>query len=163
MDTVNNITNYIDNVLTTLDNNKIFSSALGLFLVLYGSLAAPKLPQNVAVLFKNDIFKFLVIFMIAFMASKDSSVAIVATVGLLISLQTLSYYETNVKILEVVEINSRFRLKNLLNKFNKKSNINFFPYIPLDNGLPTSATSGKSDSGVSGNSNLDNVAPVNED
>jgi hypothetical protein len=145
MDTVNNITNYIDNVLTTLDNNKIFSSALGLFLVLYGSLAAPKLPQNVAVLFKNDIFKFLVIFMIAFMASKDSSVAIVATVGLLISLQTLSYYETNVKILEVVEINSRFRLKNLLNKFNKKSNINFFPYIPLDNGLPTSVTSGNND------------------
>ena len=152
MDTVNNITNYIDNVLTTLDNNKIFSSALGLFLVLYGSLAAPKLPQNVAVLFKNDIFKFLVIFMIAFMASKDSSVAIVATVGLLISLQTLSYYETNVKILEVVEINSRFRLKNLLNKFNKKSNINFFPYIPLDNGLPTSTTSGN-----------DDIVPKNED
>jgi len=90
--------------------------------------------------------------MIAFMASKDSSVAIVATVGLLISLQTLSYYETNVKILEVVEINSRFRLKNLLNKFNKKSNINFFPYIPLDNGLPTSTTSGN-----------DDIVPKNED
>jgi hypothetical protein len=143
MDTVNNITSQIDSVLTTLDNNKIFSSALGLFLVLYGSLAAPKLPESVVVLFKNDIFKFLVIFMIAFMASKDSAVAIVATVGLLISLQTLSAYETNVKILEVVEINSRFRLKNLLNKFtNRKSNINFFPYIPLNNGLPTSATSG---------------------
>ncbi|ULY68538.1 hypothetical protein [Chlorella virus XW01] len=133
MDTVNNITNYIDNFLTTFDNNKIFSSALGLFLVLYGSLAAPKLPQNVAILFKNDIFKFLVIFMIAFMASKDSSVAIIATIGLLISLQTLSYYETNVKILEVVEINAKSRINNLLNNFtNKNSNINFFPYIPLD-------------------------------
>jgi hypothetical protein len=152
METVNNITNYVDNFLTTLDNNKIFSSALGLFLVLYGSLAAPKLPKNIALLFKNDIFKFLVIFMIAFMASKDSSVAIVASVGLLISLQTLSYYETNVKILEVADINSRFRLKN----------INFFPYIPLDNGLPTSATSGNSNIGISTN-NTNIVIPVNED
>jgi hypothetical protein len=143
MESINNITKNIDDFLTKLDNNKIFSSSLGLFLVLYGSLAAPKLPINIANLFKNDIFKFLVIFIIAYISSKDSSIAIIATISLLISLQTLSYYETNTKILEVVEINSRFRLKNLLNKFrNGNANINFFPYIPIENGLPVSTTSG---------------------
>jgi hypothetical protein len=131
---VNNIAKEVDNMLTTLDNNKIFSSVLGLFLVLYGSLAAPKLPHSIALLFKNDIFKFLVIFMIAFMSSKDSSIAIIATVGLLVSLQTLSMYETNTKILEIVEVNSKLSLKNVLNKITK-SNINFFPYIPVNDNL----------------------------
>jgi hypothetical protein len=142
---INNIAKNVDEFLTKIDNNKIFSSVLGLFLVLYGSLAAPKLPQNIALLFKNDIFKFLIIFMIAFMASKDTSIAIVATISLLISMQTLLYYETNSKILEVVKINSQYRLKDLLNKFrNGNSNINFFPYIPLDNGLPVAVNSGSS-------------------
>ena len=34
-----------------IDDNKVISSLLGLFLVLYGSLAAPKLPKKIASLF----------------------------------------------------------------------------------------------------------------
>lgn len=168
MEYVQNIVNKLNTYLINLDNNKVFSSVIAILLVLYGSLAAPKLPKNVALLFKNDIFKFLIIFMIAFMASKDTSIAIIASVGFLVSLQTLSFYETNNKILEVVEIKSRFKLKNLLNKFkNGNSNINFFPYIPIDNGLPTSVTSvnkdNKSDISVdiSGDVSVDNGASIN--
>ena len=94
---------YLNKALSMLDENAHASATLGLFLVLYAGLAAPKLPKNVAMLFDNSAFKLTIMFLIAYMSSKNSSVAIVATVALVVSMQTLSMYQTNDIIMDAVK------------------------------------------------------------
>jgi len=83
----------VNNMLDFVNNNKILSSVLGLFLVLYAAMAAPKLPKSVAKIFNNTYFKLGFMFMIGYLATKDPSTAIISAVGLLLTLQTLSSYE----------------------------------------------------------------------
>ena len=87
--------NSLDGFLKKIDEDKALSSVIGMFLVLYAGLAAPKLPRVIADLFDHSGFRLAVLFMIAYTASKNSGVAIVATVALLMSFQTLSMYKTN--------------------------------------------------------------------
>lgn len=94
---------YINSVLSQLDENATVSATVGLFLVLYAGMAAPKLPKNIAILFDNYAFKMTIMFLIAYMSSKNSSIAIVATVALVVSLQTLSMYQTNDIILDAIK------------------------------------------------------------
>tara|TARA_B110000879_G_C11169978_1_gene513105 strand:+ start:1486 stop:2052 length:567 start_codon:yes stop_codon:yes gene_type:complete len=93
----------LNNVLSMMDENATISASVGLFLVLYAGLAAPKLPRNVALLFDNYAFKLVIMFLIAYMSSKNSSIAIVATVALVVSMQTLSMYQTNDIIMDAVK------------------------------------------------------------
>jgi len=80
-------------MLDFVNNNKILSSVLGLFLILYAAMAAPKLPKSVAKLFDNTLFKLGFMFMIGYLATKDPSTAIISAVALMVTLQTLSSYE----------------------------------------------------------------------
>ena len=63
---------------------------MGIFLILYASLAAPKLPRSIAIYFDNTWFKLVFMFFIGYLTTKDVSVAIIAAVALLVTLQTLS-------------------------------------------------------------------------
>ena len=87
------LTGPIDNLFKTLDSDKIVSSVLSLFLVLYGGMAAPKLPMSIAKLFKNTIFKLLIMSLIVYMSTKDTSTSILIVVAFVISMQTLTYQE----------------------------------------------------------------------
>ena len=42
--------------------NQYLSTSLVVFLVLYGGLAAPKLPQSMIKLFSNPLFRLIIIF-----------------------------------------------------------------------------------------------------
>ena len=84
----------VNKMLDFVNNNKILSSVLGLFLVLYAAMAAPKLPKSVAKIFDNTLFKLGFMFMIGYLATKDPSTAIISSVALMVTLQTLSSYET---------------------------------------------------------------------
>ena len=99
MESVNRIINSVDKVLAGIYANKVSSSVLTLFLVLYAGLAAPKLPMRIANLFSNRMFRMFYIFMIAYMSSRNTSIALIASVGLVISLQTLSSH--NMKSLAI--------------------------------------------------------------
>ena len=99
MDEFNRVVN---EALSVLDN-QIVSSVLGLFLVLYAGLAAPKLPRSIAKLFDNPIFRIIVLFLVAFMASKNKSVALIAAVGLVISFQTLNRHKMNDQLITAIE------------------------------------------------------------
>lgn len=79
----------VNESLKILDD-KYISAMIGLFLALYAGLAAPKLPKHITKWFDNPMFKLGVMFLIAYMATKDPPVAIIASVALLVSLQTLS-------------------------------------------------------------------------
>ena len=92
----------VTEALSVLDN-QIVSSVLGLFLVLYAGLAAPKLPRSIAKLFDNPAFRVIVLFLVAFMASKNKSVALIAAVGLVISFQTLNRHKMNDQLITAIE------------------------------------------------------------
>jgi len=73
----------LENIL----ENQYVSTSLAVFLVLYGGLAAPKLPKSMIKLFSNPIFRMLVIFLIAYTSSKNHSIALVATIVLILIMQ----------------------------------------------------------------------------
>jgi hypothetical protein len=97
MDAVNQMSNHVNKTLDFVNNNKILSSVLGMLLVLYAAMAAPKLPKYVVKVFDNTFFKLGYMFMIAYLATKDPSVAIITATALLITLQTLSSHEASDK------------------------------------------------------------------
>jgi len=84
--------------LSVLDKNKYVSTIISLFLVLYASLAAPRLSPKIAKLFENPIVKIIFVFLIAYSSTKDPTVAIVASIALLVSLNTLTKYKIDDRI-----------------------------------------------------------------
>ena len=83
----------VDNVFKNITSEKVTHSVVSLFLVLYAGLAAPKLPNRIAVLFKESWFRFFILSLIAYMSTRDTSVAILATVAFVVTLNTLSKQE----------------------------------------------------------------------
>lgn len=76
--------------LTQALQNPYVSATLTLFLVLYGGLAKPDLPDFVMDLFDNALFRVLVLFLIAFTASKNAQVALLIAVGFTVTMNLLS-------------------------------------------------------------------------
>merc|ERR1712188_184251 len=107
MDTVNDLSRQVDSFLRSVYSNKTANAVIGLFLVLYASLAAPKLPRSVAKIFGNKVFKMVFLFLVAYMSSRNVSVAIIAAVALIISMQTFSFHQSNQKVQEIVEEETR--------------------------------------------------------
>jgi len=113
----------IDNVL---NSNKYVSAIIGLFLALYAGLAAPKLPRSITSLFDNFFFKLFFMFLIAYTATKDTPVAIMSSIALLVTLQTLSSQKTSDKVVDAVkaqvdtihnEIEKSKYIKNIIQGF----------------------------------------------
>ena len=119
----------VNESLKILDN-KYISAMIGLFLALYAGLAAPKLPKYITIYFDNPMFKLGIMFLIAYMATKDPPVAIIAAVALLVSLQTLSSQKTTDKVVKAVkskvntiqsEVDKSKYLKNITEGFGEDS------------------------------------------
>lgn len=79
--------------LKVLDN-KYVAGMVRVFLILYASLVAPKLPSGLAKLFQNSVFKVLVLFLIVYVGMKDPTVALLVAVGFTVSMVTLNKLET---------------------------------------------------------------------
>ena len=103
MDTVDNISRSLDSVLKSIYSNKVASAVIGLFLVLYAGLAAPKLPRSISKLFGNKVIKIVILFFVAYMSSRNTSISIIAAVALAVSIQTLSRHESTKKVIQAVE------------------------------------------------------------
>ena len=67
--------------LSMLHKNKNISSIVGLFLVLYGGLAKPKLPRFIRNLFENLIFRVIILALIMYRGNKDPQLSIMLSVG----------------------------------------------------------------------------------
>jgi hypothetical protein len=91
MSTLRSLTTTIENLLS----NEYTSTGIILFLVLYGGLAAPKLPSFISKLFSNPLFNLTIIFSIAYIYKKNKSIALIAAVVFIMSLQTLNKLETS--------------------------------------------------------------------
>jgi hypothetical protein len=95
--------NTVTGALSFIDNNQYLSASLTLFLVLYAGYAAPKLPEFVLDLFDNPIVKLVVFFLVAYSAKKNPTVAIIAAIGLMVTLHTVSRVKLNRRLLEYVD------------------------------------------------------------
>lgn len=97
-DTFHKFDETVKSSLSFLDN-KYASAILALVLILYASMAAPKLSPSIAKLFDSNWVKLLFFFLIAFYSKKDPTVAIIAAIAVLVSLQTLSRHKFNFKLM----------------------------------------------------------------
>ena len=93
----NNITK---NSLDYIFNNQFIAPVLGLLLIIYATLAAPKLPPSVATVFENVYFKAGFLFLIAYSTWKNPLISILASLSILIAIQLLTYYESSNKLIK---------------------------------------------------------------
>ena len=74
-------------------NDSFPKGMLKLFLVLYAGMAAPKLSDDVLVLFSNDWFKLAVLFLVLWTGNNDPSLSLLIAVAFTVTLTTLSTRE----------------------------------------------------------------------
>jgi hypothetical protein len=87
----------MDQVTQQLNNllaNPYTASALTLFLVVYGGMAKPTLPDWVADLFDSAFFRFLFLGLIAFTATQNSQVALITALVFTLTMNLLSERKT---------------------------------------------------------------------
>merc|ERR1712166_840759 len=87
-----------------LFSNEYVSTGIILLFVLYGGFVAPKLPQSFAKLFSNPLFNLIIIIAIAYLYKKNKSIALIATIVFIMSLQTLKKLETSSVIAKEIVI-----------------------------------------------------------
>tara|TARA_B100001093_G_scaffold190978_1_gene183469 strand:+ start:303 stop:662 length:360 start_codon:yes stop_codon:yes gene_type:complete len=83
----------VNNFLETAFSQPYSKTILTTLLVLYGGLAAPKLPKNIASLFENNIFRIIILSSIVYLGHKDPKFAVMISICFVISMDTLSNYK----------------------------------------------------------------------
>jgi hypothetical protein len=109
-------TSNLSSSLTDLGNNKIFNSVIVIILVLYVTLAAPKLPKSIASIFDWTIVKLLYIFLIGYLASRNPAVSLIVAIVLLVTIQTLTAIEQGKQIFSLPIFCQDTPAKQLKNK-----------------------------------------------
>jgi len=84
-DTRNNFDKTVSGYLEPF-NNEYIKAAVALFLILYAGIIAPKLPTHVLKFFDNFLVKIVVFFAIVWVSKKDPTVAIIASIAVLVTL-----------------------------------------------------------------------------
>ena len=82
--------NTVKGWLSFIDNNEYVTAALTIFLIVYASYAAPKLPPYILKMFDNPLFKLLIFFLIVYTANKNPTVAIIAAVAFMVTIHALN-------------------------------------------------------------------------
>ena len=83
----------INSFFELLHSNKIVSTMLSTFLVLYGGLAKPNLPKFVRNLFNDSIFKLVILSLVVYSSNKDPKFAILIALVFVISLNNVNTQE----------------------------------------------------------------------
>ena len=71
-------------------NNVYFSSLVSLVLALYAATAAPKLPEPIAQLFENTLFKMVFMSLILYMSGRNLQMAIMISVAFTVTMIMLN-------------------------------------------------------------------------
>src|SRR5690242_18104285 len=79
----------INSALSPLDQPMI-AGLLRLFLVLYGSMVAPSLPDNILKWFGFVPFRIFVLFLIVYIANHQPDIAILVAIGFYVSINVLA-------------------------------------------------------------------------
>jgi hypothetical protein len=93
---VNKLENFFKNIIS----NNYVSTILIVLAFLYGSIAAPKLPTSTVKVIKNPLFLLIALVIIAFLASKNGTVAIVVAIAICITLIGINDGDKILKVLQ---------------------------------------------------------------
>lgn len=77
---------YLDNIYKSINDDKLFGTLTSLFLILYGGLAGPTLPDFIKKLFKNQLFKFFILSLVAFSSIRDFKTSLLLSFIFVISI-----------------------------------------------------------------------------
>jgi len=90
---LNQLESFINKSLSFLDN-PYAKNIIKMLLVLYAGLAAPRLPSFLASLFNNALFRIVILFLIAYLGLKDTTIALLSAVAFTLSIIFLKKAET---------------------------------------------------------------------
>jgi hypothetical protein len=76
--------------LTGLVGNKYVSTSASLFLILYAGMARPQLPQFVANLFDNAVFRLTILSLIVFMSGQNIQLSVMVAIAFTITMNLLN-------------------------------------------------------------------------
>ena len=110
--------NQMNEKLNSSLTNKTTVGALSLFLILYAALAAPKLPYSVTNKMDNIYVKIVIVLFIAFIASKNIAVGIIATIALVMTIQSISRNRKIKKLGEIINNSEESNVKDMIKKMN---------------------------------------------
>ena len=92
-DTVGEVIDDIEGSIKYTLTNKYVSTTIKVLIALYAAFAAPSLSKNVAVFFDNTLVKITIAILIAYLATKDASMAILVALAFILTLQTANKYK----------------------------------------------------------------------
>jgi hypothetical protein len=94
------IKNKVTNEFSKINLNDVATSLLYLTLVLYASFVRPDLPKFMETLFKNNLFRILVFFLIVYLAEKEGNVtlALLIAVVFFVTMNLLTEREVEEKL-----------------------------------------------------------------
>lgn len=96
----------LEKTLSPLNNflrNEYVTGVVALFVVLYASNVAPRLPNVVIDLFNNPIFRVFVLFLVAYVANKNPAVALLVSVAFVVTLNVINRQEAEEGFLDVID------------------------------------------------------------
>ena len=109
---INYIIKLLKPFLKLLENPYIMG-VVSLFIVLYGALVKPKLPEFLQYLMQNDFFRLFYIFLIAYIGDKNLVVSIVVAFSFMVLFGLLKEFEVQ-ETFENIEISENLDME--LNK-----------------------------------------------
>ena len=71
-------------------NNKYVSAIMAIVLIVYSGVVAPKLPMSITRYLHNDLVRVVAFFAIAFLATKNTVVALVAAIAVIATFQVVN-------------------------------------------------------------------------
>lgn len=96
----------LEKALKPLNNflrNEYVTAVVALFVVLYASNVAPKVPQVISDLFSNPIFRVFVLFLVAYISNKNPSVALLVSIAFVVTLNVINRQEAEEGFLDVID------------------------------------------------------------
>lgn len=103
--------------IKSLLDNQYVSGTLIVFLIVYASMIAPKLPERILKLFDHILVKLVMLFLIVYLMKKNVTVALVASIALVVTVIALDNLNFTIKfnneMMEIVGSNISSESDNL--------------------------------------------------
>lgn len=93
--------------LSILHKNKMVSSVVSLFLVLYAGMAKPKLPKFIKNAFENPMFRVAVLSLVVYRGNKNPTEALMIAVAFTVTMNALNEQKTKESFADIVN-NEKF-------------------------------------------------------
>ena len=93
--------------LSILHKNKMVSSVVSLFLVLYAGMARPKLPSFIKDAFENPMFRVAILSLVVYRGNKNPTQSLMIAVAFTVTMNTLNEQKAKESFADIVN-NERF-------------------------------------------------------